>query len=240
MKPSLTNEFGENSPAGSSQMTRRSAILPGAYVHRRGEVQKDERFVADFWRRSGFEVELIEDPRVRFSRLPDLLLSRNGVRWAYCEVKTIWKHGWTVRVLHDDRPAEELREFTDKPVYERVAGDLLTAVRQLHAANPNHSILNIVVLVNRDPEASIDVFKKVLSSRPSSSRRTLKARMDARAAEEIEQFQKEVDLCIWMDALGTEEPAMGGYILFHPGPRELTKGIAGLSSGKLISLEPAA
>ncbi len=240
MKPNLKNGVGKDNSASSSPMTGRSRILPGAFVHRRGEVEKDEHFVADFWRRSGFEVELIEDPGERFSRLPDLLLSRKGARWAYCEVKTIWRHSWTVRILHDDRPAEERRELTDKPVSERVEGDLVTAIRQLHAANPNHSMLNIVVLINRDPEASIDVLKKVLATRPSSSLRTLKARMHARSAEEIQQFQREVDLCIWMDASGAEEPSLKGYILFRSGARDLTGEIAGLSSGKLISLEPAA
>lgn len=240
MKPNLRSGAGESGRTSGTQMTRHSPILPGAFLHRRGEVQKDEQFVANFWRRSGMGVACIEDPKARYSRLPDLLLLRNGVPWAYCEVKTIWKHSWTVRILHDDRPAEVRREVTDKPVSNRLEGDLLTAVRQLHATNPNHSMLNIVVLVNRDPEASIDVFRKVLATRAPSSRQTLKARMDARAAKEIWQFQKEVDLCIWMSGLGAEDPSVEGYIQFGFGLRDLTQQITGLSSDKSITREPAA
>ena len=124
-----------------------SKILRGAFVHRRGENAEDERRVAEYWRANGFMVEALEDPSERFSRLPDFRLYHEGQPWAYCEVKTVWRHSWTVRILHQDRPAEEHLEVSNKPVEERLSGDLVTAIRQLRSGNPGHALLNIVVLV---------------------------------------------------------------------------------------------
>src|SRR5271165_1690724 len=117
-----SNEPGAEGSAGDGPRDA-SPILRGAFVHRMGESAEDERLAAQFWIQHGFAVESLEDPTERFSRRPDLRLPRDGRPWAYCEVKTVWHHRWSVHILRSDR--EEMHtESTDKPVEERIGGDL--------------------------------------------------------------------------------------------------------------------
>jgi hypothetical protein len=185
-------------------------------------------------------VEALEDPSERFSRLPDFRLYRAGKPWAYCEVKTVWRHSWTIRILHEDGPAEEHVERSDAPVSERLSGDLVTALRQLRAGNPDHALFNLVVLVNRDEEASLPCLTRLFSRHPTRAQRGLKARRAAKLAAEVEDFRSHVDLCIWATGQADGRLGVEGYFLFNPELRNQVKEIAGLEPEKLVILKPAA
>ncbi len=163
-----------------------------------------------------------------------------GKPWAYCEVKTIWRHSWTVRILHQDRPAEERLEISDKPVEERLSGDLVTAIRQLRSGNPDHSLLNVVVLVNWDEEASLAVLKQLFSAQASSINRGPGTRHAARLADEIRVFCRDVDLCIWATEQADGILVVEAYFLFSAEHKEQVRQIVGLGPEKLIVLKPAA
>jgi hypothetical protein len=216
-----------------------SPVLRGAFVHRMGEDPEDERIAAQFWTHHGFTVESLEDPTERFSRRPDLRLLRDCVPWAYCEVKTVWQHRRSMRILHSD--GEEVRtESTGRSVEERISGDIVTANRQLHAANPDRALLNLVLLVNRDPEASLLTLSHVLAAQPPRAGRSLKARREAMLAEEIQRFRKTVDLCLWTMPAANGELLVEGCFLFNPNLRSFAEEITGMRGDKVISLEPAA
>ncbi len=239
MTPSLNNSNTDDRQKNQPQTATQSPILRGAYVHRMGENADDERMAAQFWMARGFAVENLEDPAERFSRRPDLLLSQDGKPWAYCEVKTVWRHSWKVHILHEGR--EEVRtEQSAKPVDERIGGDLVTAARQLRAENQNRSLVNIVLLVNRDPEASLAILAQAFAAQPPQAKRGLKARHDAMLAEEIQGFRRHVDLCLWANPGPNGELAIEGCFLFNPCLRSFAEEIAGLRGAKLIPLEPAA
>ena|ERR1035438_2991434 len=231
-----TNRDYEKASSAASD----SKILRGAYVHRRGENAEDERRVAEFWRANGLMVEAMEDPSERFSRLPDFRLYREGQPWAYCEVKTVWQHSWTVRILHQDRPAEEHLEVSDKPIEERLSGDLVTAIRQLRLGNPDHTLLNIVVLVNRDAEASLAGLKQLFSAQTASINRGSGTRHAARLAAEIQDFCRDVDLCVWATEQTDGMLFVEAYFLFNSELKEQVKQIVDLGPEKLIVLKPAA
>jgi hypothetical protein len=205
-----------------------------------GENAADERQVAEFWREHGLGVDAIEDPGERFSKLPDLRLSYDGAPWAYCEVKTMARHFWKVRILHDDQPVEERVEESKKSVIERITGDLVTAVRQLKAGNPDHALLNFVVLVNRDAEASPNLLTQLFSATPASPGRSLKARLEARLAQEIRGFRRNVDLCLWVKPAAEEKLHVEACLLLNPALLSFAEEVTGLRGDKLISLEPAA
>jgi hypothetical protein len=205
-----------------------------------GENAADESQVANFWREHGLRVDAIEDPRERFSKLPDLRLHYNGAPWAYCEVKTIARHFWKVRVLHDDQPIEERVEESKKSVLERITGDLVTAARQLKAGNPDHALLNFVVLMNRDADASPTLLTQLFSAPPASVGRGLKARRDARLAEEIQGFRRIVDLCLWVKPAAEDKLDVQTCLLLNPALLSFAEEVTGLRGDKLISLDPAA
>lgn len=224
---------------GGSGSRGASPILRGAFVHRMGENLEDEHIAAKFWMLHGCAVEGIEDPSERFSRRPDLRLLRDGVPWAYCEVKTIWHHRWSVHILHQDH--EEVRtQLTDKSVEERILGDLVTAERQLRAENPEHAVVNVVLLVNRDSDASISVLSRVLTGKASGSRRSPEAHREGRLAEEVQRFRRNVDLCVWAVPANDSELLVEGCYLFNPSLLSFAEEIAGMRKERIISLEPAA
>ena len=241
MNPSL-NKAKMNQKAGAASFPGDERSVPrGVYAHRMGEVADDERRVAEFWRDCGFEVEAIEDVSERFSRRPDLRLSKDGAGWAYCEVKTIWRHRWTIRILDDeDQAVEERVEESNAPVSERISGDLVTAFRQLKAGNPDHALLNVVVMVNRDAEASFELLTRALAHEPHSFGGTLQAKRTAMLAKEMEEFRRCVDLCLWTVERADGRLAAEGCVLFTEGLREQVKAWTGLDSGKQIILKPAA
>jgi hypothetical protein len=205
-----------------------------------GENAADERQVAEFWRAHRLGVEAIEDSRQGFSKLPDLRLSYDGAPWAFCEVKTIARHSWKVRILHDGLPPEERVEETGKSVVERISGDLITAARQLKAGNPDHALLNFVVLVNRDAEASPGLLTHLFSAKPASAGRSLKARHEARLADELQSFCKNVDLCLWVNPGAEERLTVETCLLLNPNLLSFAEEITGLRGDKLISFDSAA
>jgi hypothetical protein len=205
-----------------------------------GENAADERQVEEFWRKHGLRVDAIENPSERFSKLPDLRLSYGGSPWAYCEVKTIARHFWKVRILHDDQPIEERVEESEKSVIERVTGDLVTAARQLKAGNPDHALLNFVVLVNRDAEASPTLLTQLFSAPPSSPGRSLKERREALLAEEMQGFRRNVDLCLWVIPADGEKLQIEACLLLNPALLSFAEQVTGLRGDKVISLDPAA
>jgi len=205
-----------------------------------GENAADERWVAEFWRAHRLGVDAIEDPRQRFSKLPDLRLSHDGAPWAYCEVKTIARHSWKVSILHDGQPPEERVEESKKSVIERITGDLVTAARQLKAGNHDHALLNFVVLVNRDEEASPTLLSQLFSPRSALPGHSLKARREARLAEEVQAFRHNVDLCLWVNPAADEQLVVEACLLLNPNLLSFAEEITGLRRDKLISLDPAA
>lgn len=224
----------------SSFAAREDAPLRGVFVHSMGENAADERRVAKFWSAHRLGVDAIEDPGERFSKLPDLRLSLGGAPWAYCEVKTIARRIWKVRILRDDQPIEERVEESRKSIIERITGDLITAARQLKAGNRDHKLLNFVVLVNRDEEASPNLLTQLFSGAHASPGRSLKARREGRIVEEIQGFRRNVDLCLWVKPAAEEKLHVEACLLLNPSLLSFTEEITGMRGDKLILLNPAA
>jgi hypothetical protein len=237
---SRSSNSAENEIGRSSSGTGRNVPLRGVFVHRMGEDAADEQSVAEFWRSRGLTVQPLENLADRWSRLPDLAISRDGRLWAYCEVKSIWRHTRTISILHKERPVEKRKETTGKPVEERLAGDLVTAYRQLNAGNPAHVSLNFIVLVNRDPEAAPELLEKLLAAPVPAKGRGLAARIAAHTAGELRAFRRSIDLCIWAAPLPDSMLSVERCYLFNPSLRSFAEELAGLRKDKLVSLEPAA
>jgi hypothetical protein len=238
MSPSSNKSAGSKEPFSLAASS--DAPLRGVFVHRMGENAADEHQVAEFWREHGLRADAIEDPRDRFSKLPDLCLSLSESPWAYCEVKTIARHFWKVRILHDDQPIEERVEESKKSVIERITSDLVTAARQLKAGNPHHALLNFVVLVNRDKEASPDLLAKLFSAVPASPGRSLKARREGRLVQDVQGFRHIVDLCLWATPATEEKLDVETCLLLNPALLSFAEEVTGLRGDKVISLDPAA
>jgi len=240
MSPNLHKTSKSRRTGPAAFVADQERPLRGLFVHRMGENAADEQRVAEFWIAHGLNAMALEDPRQRYSRLPDLQLLRDGAPWAYCEVKTLWQHSWTVRILHEDRPIEERREMSTKPADERIGGDLVTAMRQLQAGNPGHVLHNFVVLVNREPMMTPAFLTELLTRPVAVSGRSLAARRAAQFAREFQAFRRDVDLCLLAKPRTGGKLVIESCILFNPGLRSFAEEISGLRGDKLVSVEPAA
>jgi hypothetical protein len=240
MSPSLRKAQKRPGKKPPSLVPDDQGPLKGLFVHRMGENVDDEQAVAEFWRAHGLEADALESPSQRFSRLPDLRLAQGGIPWAYCEVKTLWRHSWTVRILHQDLPVKERRQATRRQIDERIENDLAMAGQQLNAGNPSHVLLNFVVFVNRDPEASPSLLEKILAQPAVSSGRSLKARRALKMAQEVQAFRRNVDLCFWAKPTRQGKLVIEKCLMFNPSLRSFTEEITGLRGKKLVPLEPAA
>jgi hypothetical protein len=117
---------------------------------------------------------------------------------------------------------------------------MITAARQLKSGNPDHALLNFVVLVNRDAEASPGLLVNLFSAKPASAGRSLKARHEARLADELQSFRNSVDLCLWVNPVSEERLTVEACLLLNPNLLSFAEEITGLRGDKLISLDSAA
>jgi hypothetical protein len=218
--------------------------MRGVFAHRQGEQPEDERLVAQFWQSQGLGVELLEsNPRTLSSRLPDLRLLRDGKPFAYCEVKTLWRHTSQIRILHEGRAVEERVEVSNAGVEERLTADVITAIRQLLYANPDHGLLNIVVLVNRDADATAALLAHILNRRLSYKEISSRDWRAERTIKEFEKFRVGVDICLWVDTLAGKNFSMSSYFLLNSRNPQLASEVrnwTGLGEDKQILLQPAA
>jgi hypothetical protein len=240
MNPSSATLHDPKSGDAPLSEDRLAGAMRGVYAHRMGEVAQDEKAIASFWRDSNFEVKALEPVDDRRSQQPDLFLSLNGIPFAYCEIKTIQDHRIVTRILHQDRPVEERTEVSGVSPEERLASNLVTAIRQLKYVNSNHELFNLVVLVNRDPEAAPAKLTELFLKPAPKSPRSLKAKHEAWTVAAIQEFRHKVDFCLWM------EPAADGKLIpvayFAQDPSFIGKfeALSKLGLDKLIALQLAA
>jgi hypothetical protein len=240
MNPSLdelnTMDIASPGLAASGAVRR----LRGVFLHRQGESPADERRTAEFWEQQGFVVEALEDPAERHSRLPDLKLWRDGKAVAYCEVKTLWRHTWTVRILHEDRQEEIRKEISEKPALKRLSDDLFLTMQQLQSGNPDHALLNFAVLINRDSDLSATSLMELLLQPPPAPSRGLRARLKAQTHEDLQWFKRKIDVCLWIDPVGQEGFAVTAALVRDQPIFETLGNLNFISAEKLILLDPAA
>jgi hypothetical protein len=110
----------------------------------------------------------------------------------------------------------------------------------LKAGNPDHALLNFVVLVNRDAEASPSLLASLLSAKPASAGHSLKARHEARLAGELQSFRNNVDLCLWVNPGAEKQLTVEACFLLNPNLLSFAEEITGLRGDKLISFDSAA
>jgi hypothetical protein len=240
MSPSLASGSSKETDETALPNVDLSKAMRGVHAHRMGENTEDEQSAANYWQGLGFAVEFLERGNDRFSRLPDLRLLRDGNPVAYCEVKTIQQHIRETHILHEEREVEVRVEWSSAPAEERLSTDLVTTIRQLNYENPDHSLLNFVVLVNRDPESAPELLTKLLAKQLPKAKRGIKAKHESWTVEAIQTFRRKVDLCLWVSPAPEKRLAVEACLLFNPALFSFAEEITGQRRDKLISLDPAA
>jgi hypothetical protein len=107
----------------------------------------DLELVAEWFAANGLYAQRFTDAEARAGKTPDFRLWRNSQHVAYCEVKSP-RDEWLDDQLKNAAPFQIVGGLREDPTFNRIAGLVRKAVKQLDAVNPERILPNIVVFVN--------------------------------------------------------------------------------------------
>jgi len=150
----------------------------------RDDDNEDKRKVIEFFQNRGLEV--IPIPKVQDRKTPDFEVRLNNNIFAYCELKSIKQYNWSgVRC---------------DPNYNRIQNKIHEACKQLMGINPNHSIPNIVIILNHDRCCNLGHLNAVLKGKISTAKGEVN--FDTRYRNRL--LKKDdlinIDLIIWLES----------------------------------------
>ena len=102
------------------------------------------------------------DVEVGTRKTPDFRVFRDGQLVAYCEVKSP-RDEWLDDQLRNVEPFQIVGGARDDPTFNRIAGLVHKAVKQLDAVNPDRKLPNIVVFVNWAGASHFSDLKETLT-----------------------------------------------------------------------------
>lgn len=130
--------------------------------------EQNERHVAEYLsERHGLTVVRLSEAQRAKGKTPDFKVMKDGQLAFYCEVKTITRDDWIDRKLRQEPPLAEVERIrtSDKslwngqcgpyalitgPVHDRLTSDILRAVQQFSAVNPDRCRPNVLFIVNHE------------------------------------------------------------------------------------------
>lgn len=107
----------------------------------------DLELAAEWFAANDLHAQRFTDVEVGTRKTPDFRVFRDGQLVAYCEVKSP-RDEWLDDQLKDAEPFRIAGGVRDDPTFNRIAGLVRKAVKQLDAVNPDRRLPNIVVFVN--------------------------------------------------------------------------------------------
>lgn len=170
----------------------------GRHAHLFGEVSEDENLVAAFWKEKGFDPQRFEKAETRFAKSPDFRLYKDSRLVAFCEVKTFQHDAWLDKKLAEAGPGELVGGLRPDPIFNRISNVVHTAAKQLEAVNPNHELLNFLVLVNRDKSAKAIDLDSVLTGYLDPLHGVFERTHTQFSEGRIREEKRKIDLYSWM------------------------------------------
>lgn len=110
----------------------------------------DEEKIATYFSSHGLSTTRFSKNEQQSGKTPDFRASVNGNLIAYCEVKSIVRDSWLVRLFAKAVPGKIVGGLRDDPVFNRLTDDVHTAAQQFDAVNLQCTVPNILALVNHD------------------------------------------------------------------------------------------
>jgi len=109
--------------------------------------QHDLDLVAAWLAARQVRAERFADAEVKAGKTPDFRLFRDDHLVGYCEVKSP-RDEWLDDLLKDAAPFQIVGGPRDDATFNRIAGLVRKAVKQLDAVNPDRTLPNVLALVN--------------------------------------------------------------------------------------------
>jgi hypothetical protein len=147
-----------------------------------------------------FEVVNYGGEDVGKNTTPDLEIWLNGELAAYCEVKSPGQDTWFEDQLAEAEPGEIVGGVRDDPIFNRLSTHIHKAVKQLSSVNPDHSVPNILAMVNHDSASGPSDLYETVTGHFLSNDGTRHPTMLHVSEGRIREDKQKIDLFIWIDS----------------------------------------
>jgi hypothetical protein len=217
-----------------------SGGLRGVHAFRFSKLSTDEAMILGYWRDRGFEVGSFAKSEMRDTKTPDFHLSRNGGQVALCEVKSFQRDSWLEDQLKIAPLGELVGGLRPDPIFNRISNAVHTAFKQFESVNPNHSLLNFLVLVNHDPSARPEDLDRVLTGYEDPLHGCLDRTCGQFSEGRIREEKKRIDLYLWMDSLKQDQIRPRRFFFGNLETRRPVCDLLGIDQAKIKNIPPAA
>jgi hypothetical protein len=141
-------------------------------------------------------LDLLKIPRGA-GRSADLLILKNGVLEAYCELKSP-RDEWLDKLLDLAKPCQIVGGGREDPIFKKIRKHANKASKQFEAVNSNRIKPNILVFINHDDISNFDDLRETFTGLFYAADGTRHATMLDMAAS-LERAKSQIDLCVWIN-----------------------------------------
>ena len=158
----------------------------------------DLELVAEWFATNDLHAQRFADDEVSAGKTPDFRLFRNNQHVAYCEVKSP-RDEWLDDKLAGAEPFQIVGGLREDPTFNRIAGLVRKAVKQLDAVNPERRLPNIVVFVNWADASHFHDLDETLTGYLRLSDGTKAPTMFKVSEGRMRDEKRRVDAYVWFD-----------------------------------------
>jgi hypothetical protein len=214
--------------------------LRGVHASRFSKLSSDEALILGYWQGKGFGVGSFSKNEMRDLKTPDFRLSQGGADVAVCEVKSFQKDTWLEEQIKKAPAGELAGGLRADPVYNRISNSVHTAAQQFESVNPDHELLNFLVLVNHDTGAKYEDLVSILTGYWDPLRGIFDRTHMQFSEGRIRQEKKRIDLYVWMDI--RTDGSLGKEFLFFGNleTRSSVCDLLGIDPARVKDIPPAA
>jgi hypothetical protein len=158
----------------------------------------DLELVAEWFATNGLHAQRFADAELSTGKTPDFRVFRDGQLVAYCEVKSP-RDEWLDNQLRDAAPFQIVGGLRDDPTFNRIAGLVRKAVKQLDAVNPDRRLPNIVVIVNWADASHFSDLDEAMTGYLRLSDGTKAPTMLKISEGRMRDEKRRIDAYVWFD-----------------------------------------
>jgi hypothetical protein len=173
--------------------------LPGAVrVPRKPTEGADTKLMQELvFRPSNVVLQRFSKEEVAKRKTPDFKLTKGSELCGYCELKSP-RDDWVFEFPDDFKPGESVTETRPSPTSNNLARQIESAVEQFDAANPDHKLPNVLVIVNHAPgRTRSDLHVTLTGIQVPDGPRLFTLKPERQ--KQIGEAARRVDLFLWID-----------------------------------------
>jgi hypothetical protein len=173
--------------------------VQGAGAVRKPDEDGDIKLIQELiFRPRNVALEPLSKEEMAKGKTPDFKLIKGSTLCGYCELKSP-RDDWFLEFPDEITPGEIVSETRHSPTSNNLARQIMSAVEQFDAINPDHKLPNVLVLVNHAVGRSRSDLHITLTGIPVPGGTPLFT-MTLDKQKRVWKAARRVDLFLWVDA----------------------------------------